>query len=84
MENPTEFKTKSANKATKERVDRLRPFLPFHYKQQLLKLYPEYKTAKGLQHITNVVACRTVDVILTERLVKMVNEHYEKLNTLDL
>jgi len=55
-------------KACKDRVKKIKMYLPISYKQIILENFPEYETEKGHNLITYVINLRAADLRLTEIL----------------
>lgn len=50
----------------KQRIIKVRPFMPPRYTPVILEAYPEYNTIEGRQKITNVVSAKSSDLKLTQ------------------
>lgn len=81
MENQTtqqDIDQKTAIQWFYDRVTELKAKLPKDHKMPLLALLPrEYDSYKGGVIISNVLNCRTTDMVVLEALEKLVKEGYE-------
>ena len=74
---------KKTSEILKNRIKACKEFLPNNWRQQIIKLAPEYDSLKGARLMDNVFKLRSSDLGLTELIEKIIKDFKTKNHTQD-
>jgi len=77
---------KKTSEILKNRIKACKEFLPNNWRQQIIKLAPEYDSLKGARLMDNVFKLRSSDLGLTELVERLIDDfktknHQQIINT---
>ena len=75
---------KKTSEILKNRIKACKEFLPNNWRQQIIKLAPEYDSLKGARLMDNVFKLRSSDLGLTELIEKIIKDFKTKNHTQDI
>ena len=75
---------KKTSEILKNRIKACKEFLPNNWRQQIIKLAPEYDSLKGARLMDNVFKLRSSDLGLTELIEKIIKDFKTKNQTQDI